>query len=80
MQKFAKKGNEKLGEGAVVVSRAVGDSCPPSCAFLGNGCYAEGTEKIYKNTRAAGLVNMLSDVNLIRSMIMYAIKKDKDIR
>jgi hypothetical protein len=55
MQKFAKKGNEKLG-------------------------YAEGTEKIYKNTRAAGLVNMLTDVNLIRSMIMYAMKRDKDIR
>lgn len=80
MQKFAKKGNEKLGEGAVVVSRAVGDSCPPSCAFLGDGCYAENTEKIYKNSRAAGLVNMLTDVNLIRSMIVYAIKKVKDIR
>jgi hypothetical protein len=74
MQKFAKKGNEKLGEGAVVVSRAVGDSCPPSCVFLGNGCYAEGTEKIYKNSRAAGLANMLTDVNLIRAMIVWAMK------
>ena len=38
-------GNDKLGKGCLVVSRPVGDTCPSSCDFLGNGCYAEQTEK-----------------------------------
>ena len=31
----ASKGNDKLGNGCLVVSRAVGDTCPPTCDFLG---------------------------------------------
>ncbi len=74
------KGNEKLGDGCLVVSRAVGDTCPPSCDFLGNGCYAENTENIFKNSRAVGLRNMITEKNLIRAMIVEAIKKEVAIR
>ena len=42
-------GNDKLGKGCLVVSRPVGDTCPSTCEFLGNGCYAEQTEKMYPN-------------------------------
>jgi hypothetical protein len=74
------KGNEKLGDGCLVVSRAVGDTCPSSCDFLGNGCYAENTENIFKNSRAVGLRNMITEKNLIRAMIVEAIKKEVAIR
>ena len=74
------KGNEKLGDGCLVVSRAVGDTCPSSCDFLGNGCYAEATENIFKNSRAVGLRNMITEKNLIRAMIVEAIKKEVSIR
>ena len=80
MQKFATKGNDKLGDNCFVVSRPVGDSCPPSCEFLGNGCYAEATERIYKNARNAGLANMITEAGKIRSMILEASKKGKSIR
>lgn len=74
------KGNEKLGDGCLVVSRAVGDTCPSTCDFLGNGCYAEATENIFKNSRAVGLRNMITEKNLIRAMIVEAIKKNIAIR
>jgi hypothetical protein len=74
------KGNEKLGDGCLVVSRAVGDTCPPSCDFLGDGCYAEATENLFKNSRAVGLRNIITDKNLIRVMILEAIKKNVAIR
>ena len=74
------KGNEKLGDGCLVVSRAVGDTCPSACDFLGNGCYAENTENIFKNSRAVGLRNMITEKNLIRAMIVEAIKKEVAIR
>jgi len=74
------KGNEKLGDGCLVVSRAVGDTCPPSCDFLGDGCYAEATENLFKNSRAVGLRNIITDKNLIRAMILEAIKKNVAIR
>lgn len=74
------KGNEKLGDGCLVVSRAVGDTCPSTCDFLGNGCYAENTENIFKNSRAVGLRNMITEKNLIRAMIVEAIKKEVAIR
>lgn len=73
-------GNEKLGKGCLVVSRPVGDTCPNSCAFLGNGCYAEGTETVYKNARAAGFANIITEKNRIRAMIMEAKRKGKSIR
>ena len=73
-------GNDKLGKGCLVVSRPVGDTCPPSCAFLGAGCYAEQTEKMYPNVRPAGMMNLLTEKNRIRAMILEAISKNKSIR
>jgi len=73
-------GNAKLGTGCVVVSRPVGDTCPPTCAFLGDGCYAEATERQYKNAREAGFKNIITEVARIRAMIIDAIKRNKSIR
>lgn len=73
-------GNDKLGKGCVVVSRPVGDTCPPTCAFLGNGCYAEQSEKQYPNVRPAGMQNLITEIGRIRSMIIDAIKRNKSIR
>jgi hypothetical protein len=74
------EGNDKLGKGCIVVSRPVGDTCPSSCAFLGNGCYAEHTEKQYANARTAGFANVITEIGRIRSMIIDAIKRKKSIR
>jgi hypothetical protein len=73
-------GNDKLGKGCLVVSRPVGDTCPSTCAFLGNGCYAEQTEKMYPNVRPAGMVNLITEKGRIRSMILDAIRQEKSIR
>jgi hypothetical protein len=73
-------GNDKLGKGCLVVSRPVGDTCPSTCAFLGNGCYAEQTEKMYPNVRPAGMVNLITERGRIRSMILDAIRQEKSIR
>ena len=74
-------GNDKLGkENCIVVSRPVGDTCPSSCAFLGNGCYAEQTEKIYPGVRPAGMQNVITERGRIRSMIIDAKRKGKAIR
>ena len=73
-------GNDKLGKGCLVVSRPVGDTCPPTCAFLGAGCYAEQTEKMYPNVRPAGMQNIITEKNRIRAMILEAIRKEKSIR
>jgi hypothetical protein len=73
-------GNDKLGKGCLVVSRPVGDTCPVTCEFLGNGCYAEQTEKMYPNVRPAGMVNVITERGRIRSMILDAIRQGKSIR
>lgn len=73
-------GNDKLGKNCIVVSRPVGDTCPSSCDFLGNGCYAEATENQYKNARQAGFHNIITEKNRIRSMILDAHSKGKSIR
>ena len=45
------KGNDKLGkENCIVVSRPVGDTCPPSCEFLGSRCYAEQLKKYIRRS------------------------------
>ena len=75
------KGNDKLGkENCIVVSRPVGDTCPPTCDFLGNGCYAEQLEKIYPGVRPAGMQNLITEKNKIRAMLVNAEKKGKDLR
>jgi hypothetical protein len=73
-------GNDKLGKGCLVVSRPVGDTCPPTCVYLGDGCYAEQTEKMYPNVRPAGMMNLITEKNRIRAMILEAIRKEKSIR
>jgi hypothetical protein len=73
-------GNDKLGKNCIVVSRPVGDTCPSTCAFLGNGCYAEATERQYQNARVAGFANIITEKGRIRSMIIDAHKKGKSIR
>ena len=73
-------GNDKLGTGCIVVSRPVGDTCPPPCPFLNNGCYAGATERQYKNARAAGFANIITEKNKIRSMMIDAQKRNKSIR
>ena len=75
------KGNDKLGkENCIVVSRPVGDTCPPTCDFLGNGCYAEQLEKIYPGVRPAGMQNLITEKNKIRAMLVNAEKKGHDLR
>lgn len=74
------EGNDKLGKGCVVVSRPVGDTCPASCVYLGTDCYAEHSEKQYKNVRPAALQNVITEIGKIRSMIIDAIKREKSIR
>ena len=73
-------GNDKLGKGCIVVSRPVGDTCPPDCDYLGNGCYAEATENQYKNARTAGFANVITEKNKIRAMILEAKRREKSIR
>lgn len=74
-------GNDKLGkEYCLVVSRPVGDTCPPTCDFLGNGCYAEQTEAMYPGVRPAGMQNLVTEKNRIRSMLVEAERKSKDLR
>jgi len=74
------EGNDKLGKGCIVVSRPVGDTCPPDCDYLDNGCYAEQTEKQYKNARVAGFANVITEKHKIRAMILDAKKRKKSIR
>jgi len=74
------EGNDKLGKNCFVVSRAVGDTCPSSCQFLGNGCYAEATEKRFPVARKAGLANMVTEWGQIRSLLLTAVKKEMSIR
>jgi hypothetical protein len=85
--KYVIRGNDKLGKNCVVVSRAVGDSCPDSCVFHPENdhpqkCYAgpSGTEGRFPNARNAGLANMVTDKNRIRAMILHAVKLKRPIR
>jgi len=73
-------GNAKLGSNCQVVSRAVGDTCPDDCFFLGNGCYAEKTENVFKSSRIVGIRNIVTEKNRIRAMIVNAIKNGRSIR
>ena len=73
-------GNAKLGTNCYVVSRPVGDTCPATCEYLGNGCYAEQSEKMYPGVRPAGFKNLVTDRNKIRAMMIDASKSGKSIR
>ena len=73
-------GNDKLGKNCIVVSRPVGDTCPPDCDYLDEECYAQHTEKQYKNARVAGFANIITEKNKIRSMMIDADERNKSIR
>ena len=75
------KGNSKLGPNISILSRAVGDSCPDSCLFLDNNCYAQKTERRFNNARLAGLKNMkIADWQKIRAFLLDATKRGNDVR
>lgn len=74
------EGNDKLGKNCIVVSRPVGDTCPDTCIFLHNGCYAEQSEKQYPAVRPAGMQNLITERGRIRAMILDAAKRGKSIR
>lgn len=75
------KGNKKLGPKISVYSRPVGDTCPDTCEFLDNGCYAERTERIYPNTRQAYLKNIkIANWQKLRSFLLEAKKKGNVVR
>tara|TARA_Y100000034_G_scaffold55625_1_gene68127 strand:+ start:296 stop:997 length:702 start_codon:yes stop_codon:yes gene_type:complete len=80
-------GNDKLGSRCLVVSRAVGDSCPTTCLFLtmlnknGNPiCYADGTEKRFKNARQAGLDNLITSSQGIFEVLQKAVRQNRSVR
>jgi len=74
-------GNNKLGkEECIVVSRPVGKTCPPECEYLGNGCYAEKTEIRFTSARRAGEVNLITDKNKIRAMLISCEADNKALR
>ncbi len=73
-------GNAKLGSKVIVVSRPVDDTCPDSCHYLNNGCYAQATEKRFPNARKAGFSNMFSDVNSVRRTIRASMDSGMPIR
>lgn len=75
------KGNAKLGKNVSVFSRPVGDTCPDSCEFLDNSCYAERIERIYPNTRTAYLKNLkIQDWQKLRAFLLEAKKKGNTVR
>ena len=78
-------GNAKLGERCFVFSRPVGDSCPSSCHFLGNGCYAEHTEARFKNSRSAAFRNFgdfatIQQWQKLRALLMTAAASGFSVR
>lgn len=75
------KGNKKLGDKISVFSRPVDDTCPDSCEFLDNGCYAQRTERVYTNTRKAYLKNIkIQNWQKLRSFLLDAKSKGNDVR
>lgn len=78
--KFVLEGNAKIGSNAASLSRPVGDTCPSSCTMLGNGCYAETTEKLRPNVRGSTMANLVSDRNRLRAFLLHAAMAGKDVR
>lgn len=74
-------GNIKLGKRVSVLSRPVLDSCPVSCSWLDNGCYAERIERRFPNARKAGLKNLkIQDWQKIRSFLLDAVRRKNIVR
>ena len=73
-------GNEKIGKKVVIVNRPVELTCPPDCALLGNGCYAEKTENRFQQARRFAMANLALTVAQIQETIRLAVNMKKDIR
>lgn len=53
--------NRKLGNGIVSISRPVGPTCPQTCPFLANGCYAERMQSFRLTVKNAWRQGMTID-------------------
>lgn len=58
--------------------RPVGDSCPASCSYLGNGCYAQGGHVNLHQMRAA--VDRIAAVNGAAIAMVWARQTDRVAR
>lgn len=74
------KGNQKLGEKTIAISRPVDDTCPDSCPFLHNGCYAEKTEKQHKLVRPASFRNLTVSVDEFEESLIFCLRNNKAYR
>ena len=87
---YVENGNDAIGTEAFVSSRAVGDTCPPSCELhpihypegskKKSPCYAHKTEQRFPASRENGLRGMVSQRNVIRAMLITAEAKNKSVR
>ncbi len=77
---YTKYGNLKLGKKNTIINRPTGDSCPPTCPFLGNKCYAEFTETRFVAARKKAIPNMNVSVDKIEDMLLFSIRNRKTIR
>lgn len=73
-------GNSKLGKKVIVVSRPVGLTCPPTCPYLANICYAKATETLFPNSRVAAKNNVQISANDVTDMIAFAVKTKRTVR
>lgn len=75
------KGNKKLGDNILTLSRSVNLSCPNSCVHYDNNCYAEKIERLYPSVKKAYYKNyQIADWQKIRSLLIRANKENKVIR
>jgi len=78
--KVSDKGNQKVGQQILTINRPVGDTCPPDCFFLNNGCYADRTEHRWKHTREFSFNNLqITKVDII-ALVWKAISTKTAIR
>lgn len=73
-------GNSKLGKNCMVISRPVGTTCPTSCHFLHNGCYAEATEHRFPQTRQFSTNNLVVNWWDVKAVLKIAVKKGRAVR
>jgi hypothetical protein len=78
--KYTKTGNEKLGKKVNILNRPVGTTCPASCWFLNNGCYAQFTERRFPNSRSLAENNLIVKKEDIKEILEDTVKHDKILR
>lgn len=80
MLKVSYTGNKKLGKVATL-SRLAGTSCPDSCTFLNNGCYAQKIQRIYPSAKKAWTQNLVvHEWQQYRAFFISAKKKNMPVR